>query len=126
MKRGMLMLVAMCLCFVAVAAAPAAAPGGDKVYAMVLATNQRSTGPSETATNVGYCTGSKVLEIKVSGAAVAIDCTIMEGTNGATVKTISLTAAGTYRYTASHYIESLYVQSAITRGVIDSITLRCN
>jgi hypothetical protein len=103
-----------------------AAPADPKIYTMVLATNQTTSGVSETATNVAYCTGSKVLEIKVSGATVNIACTIAEGANGAAVKTITLTAPGVTRLTTTHYVESLYVQSIITSGTVDSITLRCN
>lgn len=91
-----------------------------------LATTQTTTGDSNTATQVQYCSGPKTLEIKVSGGSVNISCAVKEGANGVTTKTITLAAAGTTRYSTDHHIESLYVTSTITAGTVDSIILRCN
>jgi len=94
-------------------------------YSWVLATNQTSSGASETAVNVQYYKGSKVLEIDTAGSPVNIAVTVNEDANGAATKNLTITSAGATKLATMHHITSLYVTSAITSGSITSIQLSC-
>jgi hypothetical protein len=95
-------------------------------YTWVLAANQTTSGDSGRAVNVQYCKSGKTLEIKTSGGTVDITCAFKEDGNAAVTKSVTLTAAGTTKYSAFHPMTSFYVTSTITAGTIDSIILRCN
>jgi hypothetical protein len=97
-----------------------------RAYSWTLAANQGQTGDSERAVNVQYCAGPKTLEIKASGEAVDITVDVKEDDNAALVKTILISEAGTYRYSADHHIGKVKTTSTIAEGQIDSIKLRCN
>ncbi|MBC8412772.1 hypothetical protein H8E50_03765 [bacterium] len=88
-----------------------------------LASNQSSTGPSDTAVEVGQCNGNKTLEISTAGT-VNLTADVREGINGVSVKTYIFSTSGSKRYVITHPVEELYVQSTITTGNI-TISLEC-
>lgn len=103
-------------------------------WAWTMATDQATSGDSNTAVHVGYCTGPKTLLITTSGAPVNITFTLTDDgkvisqfkNSSGTLANITSITPETIKITTGDHVSQLKVTSAITSGTVSSITLRCN
>lgn len=78
----------------------------------------------DTAINIGFCDGSKTLDLIAAGGTVDQSVALKEDGSATAVATYTLSSAGTYKKEATHAMASLMVDGTLTQGTLTA-KLRC-